>query len=330
MIIGYHASHEQFTPSDLLEYVRQAEDAGFQAAFCSDHFHPWSRSQGQSGFAWAWLGAALHATNLSFGVATVPGYRYHPTIVAQASATLAQMFPGRFWVAVGSGELLNEGVVGTYWPIDYERNERLQECVDVIRSLWRGEKVSYSGYLLTEEARLFTRPAEPPLLVGTAITPDTARWLGSWADGLITISQPMDQLRKVVEAFREGGGEGKPMYLQVHLSYARDDREALQAAWEEWRFAVSPSAILAELRTPEKFEAAAGFITPEDMRGPVNVSSDLQKHIEWLLAYADLGFDAVYLHNVNRDQQRFIRDFGREVVPAVQRLAKPRMRVSSR
>lgn len=222
--IGYHASHEQFRPGDLLRYVRLAEQAGFRAAMCSDHFHPWSERQGQSGFAWSWLGAALEATSLSFGVVNAPGQRYHPAIIAQAAATLADMFPGRFWIAVGSGQALNEHITGERWPSKAERNTRLYEAVTVIRALWSGETVSHAGAFHVDEATLYTRPATPPLVLGAAITPATAEWIGGWADAMITIVQPREQMQAVIERFRAGGGAGKPMYLQAQHSYAASEQ----------------------------------------------------------------------------------------------------------
>src|SRR5918998_1447873 len=170
---GYQASHEQHRPSELLEYVLAAEAAGFEAAMCSDHFHPWTDAQGQSGFAWSWLGAALQATSLSFGTVTAPGARYHPAIVAQAAATVAEMFPERFWLAIGTGEALNEAITGARWPTKPERNERLMECAEVMRALWRGETVTHHGRVNVQEARLYSLPDKPPQLFGAALTPET-------------------------------------------------------------------------------------------------------------------------------------------------------------
>lgn len=206
--IGYHASREQFAPSRLIDLVQQAEAAGFDAAMCSDHFHPWSDAQGQSGFAWSWLGAALQATSLPMGTVCAPGQRYHPAIIAQAAATLGEMYPGRFWVALGSGELLNEHITGARWPSKAERNQRLLESAEVMRALWRGETVSHRGAITVDQARLYTRPQTPPLIVGAALTPETAGWMGGWADALITVSHPIDELRGVIDAFRAGGGRG--------------------------------------------------------------------------------------------------------------------------
>lgn len=321
MVFAYHASHEQFKPSTLLEYVKAAQQAGFTAALSSDHFYPWSDRQGESGFAWSWLGAAMQATSLSFGVVCAPGQRYHPAIIAQAAATLAEMFPNRFWVALGSGQAMNEHITGEHWPIKAERNARLKECVDIIRALWAGETVTHYGRVKVEEAKLYTRPETPPRIIGAAITPETAEWVGGWADGLITISAPYEKLRKVVEAFRRGGGEGKPMYLKVQLSYARDEAEARAGAYDQWRNNIFDSVMLTQLRTPAQFDAAGEFVKPEDLDDAVRISADPQRHIEWLHKDVELGFSEIILHNVNRQQQQFIEVFGEKVLPALSREA---------
>jgi coenzyme F420-dependent glucose-6-phosphate dehydrogenase len=313
--IGYHASHEQHPPSSLLTWARQAEQAGFDAAMCSDHFHPWNEQQGNSGFAWSWLGAALQATSLPMGVVNAPGQRYHPAIIAQAAATLAEMYPERFWLAVGSGQDLNEHITGDAWPRKPDRNQRLLESVEVMRALWDGETVTHRGAVVVEDAHLYTRPDRAPRLLGAAITPQTASWVAGWADGMITIAKPMPEMREIVEAFREGGGEGKPMALQVQLSYAPTDDEALAAAHEQWGTNIFDSPVLASLRLPSDFEAAAEFVEPDDLPGPVLVSSDASRHAAWLAEYAELGFDELYLHDVHHDQQRFLADFGERVLP---------------
>jgi coenzyme F420-dependent glucose-6-phosphate dehydrogenase len=319
--IGYHCSHEQYAPDRLLTLVQRAEAAGFQAAMCSDHFHPWTERQGESGFAWSWLGAALQATSFGFGVVTVPGgWRYHPAILAQAAATLATMYPGRLWLAPGSGEALNEAVVGEHWPEKAERNARLLEGVAIMRALWNGETVSHRGLIRVEEAHLYTRPKTAPKLIGAALTPETAKWMGEWADGLVTVAAEREQMRRVVEAFREGGGEGKPVVLQAQLSFARSDEEALEGAWEQWRSVLFPSSVLATLRTPQQFDAAGEPLTREFVREQVRVSSDPQRHLDWLREDLELGFEAIYLHNLHRDEQeRFIDVFGDRVVPELSR-----------
>jgi coenzyme F420-dependent glucose-6-phosphate dehydrogenase len=314
-IIGYHASHEQFRPSTLLSHVQAAERAGFQAAMCSDHFYPWSERQGQSGHAWSWLGAALQATSLTMGVVNAPGQRYHPAIIAQAAATLAEMFPDRFWLAVGSGQQLNEHITGERWPSREERNQRLLEAAEVMRALWRGETVSHRGHFTVSEARLYTRPLSPPMLVGAAVTAETARWLGGWADAMITIRKPPEELKEVLAAFREGGGEGKPLFLQMQLSYAATDDEAEQAAHHQWRTNVFDSPVLTSLRLPSHFDAAAEHVRPGDMHEGIAISGDLGFHAEAIAEMVELGFDRILLHCVHRDQETFIRDFGEKVLP---------------
>ena len=314
-IIGFHASHEQVRPDRLLRLVESAEAAGFDAGMCSDHWAPWSEEQGESGFAWSWLGAALQATSLPFGVVNAPGQRYHPAIIAQAAATLNVMFPGRFWVAIGSGELANEHITGDAWPAKAQRNERLRECAEIMRLLWAGETVSHEGLVTVSEARLWTLPEQAPMLVGAAVTAETAGWVAEWADALITVVQPDEQLDAVVDAFRSNGGADKPMYLQVHLAYARTDREARDAAFTQWRQNALGSNVMTDLRHPEQMAAAAKHVRPEDMDRVVRISSDPERHVEWLRRDIERGFEALYLHEVGPDQERFIEIFGREVLP---------------
>ena len=197
-VIGFHCSHEQIDPAQLLRDVQRAEHAGFTAAMSSDHFSPWSERQGESGFAWSFLGAALATTRLPFGVVNAPGQRYHPAIVAQAIATLAQMFPGRIWAALGSGEASNERITGDEWPRKEVRDQRLVECVEVIRRLLRGEEVNHAGLTQVNRARLWTLPEAVPDLVGPAVTPETAARHAAWADGLVTVNQSRETLQEVL------------------------------------------------------------------------------------------------------------------------------------
>jgi probable non-F420 flavinoid oxidoreductase len=313
---GIHASHEQIPPADLLAAVVAAERAGFDAAMCSDHFSPWSARQGQSGFAWSWLGAALQATNLSFGVVNAPGQRYHPAIVAQAIGTLGAMFPGRFWAALGSGEYSNEHITGEVWPRKEVRNARLRECVDVIRDLLNGEEVSRDGLVRVDRARLWTRPPAPPPLIGAAVSPKTAAWCAEWADGLVTVNAPEDTLREMIAAYRGAGGRG-PVCLQVHLSWAPTEREAEQIAYDQWRSNVFPPPVCWDLETIEHFDVVSENVPMEKVRSVVNVSADLERHVEWLRGYARLGFDRIYLHHVGQDLMPFVETFGAKVLPAL-------------
>ena len=316
--IGFHCSHEQIPPGDLLAAVRHAEQAGFAAAMSSDHFSPWSERQGESGFAWSFLGAALEATRLAFGVVNAPGQRYHPAIVAQAAASLCQMFTGRLWVALGTGEASNEHITGERWPSKAERNARLRECVDVIRALLAGEVVDHHGRVVVDRARLWTLPPEPPPLIGPAVSVETAAWVGEWADGLVTVNQPREKLERMIAAFRDNGGADKRLVVQVHLSWAPDDDTALEIAHDQWRTNVFAPPLCWDLATVEQFDIAGEHVRPEAMRETVLVSSDLDRHVEVLGELTALGFDEIYLHHVGREQERFIDAFGAHVLPQLE------------
>jgi probable non-F420 flavinoid oxidoreductase len=313
-VFGLHNSHEQIHPSALLAAVRRAESAGFTAAMCSDHFSPWSARQGQSAFAWSWLGAALQATTLPFGIVNAPGQRYHPAIIAQAIGTLAAMYPGRFWAALGTGEASNEHITGAGWPRKDVRNARLLECVEIIRALLAGEEVSHDGLVTVDRARLWTRPEEPVKLIGAAVSVQTAGWVGQWADGLITVNQPEEQLRRMIDAYRDAGGRGE-LCLQVHLSWAPTQDEAMAAAHEQWRSNVFPPPICWDLETAEHFDVISQDVTPDQVAKVVHVGADLGRHTEILQRYVELGFDQIYLHHVGQHQEDFIDAFGAKVLP---------------
>lgn len=313
---GYQASHEQFPPSILLQLAKKAEAAGFKELASSDHLMPWSGTQGHSGFAWSWMAAALATTNLPCGVVTAPIDRYHPVIIAQACATLAEMFPDRFWVTMGSGEFLNEHITGHSWPTKPERNERLLEAVQMIRRLWKGERFTHKGkYFTAEEVQVYSLPQKPLPIFAAAITEETAHWAGSWADGMYTISQPEEQLKKVIRAFKEGGGEGKPIHLKVQVSVAPTSEEALQLAFEQWKTNIAASSINADLRLPEDFEKVAQYVKKEDLPPFVRMSQDPTDHINWLKKDVELGFEKIVLHNVGINQEYFIEWYGKNVLP---------------
>ena len=313
-VIGFHCSHEQINPAQLLRDVQRAEQAGFTAGMSSDHISPWSVRQGESGFAWSFLGAALATTDLPFGVVNAPGQRYHPAVIAQAIATLAQMFPGRFWAALGSGEASNERVTGDVWPRKDVRDQRLLECVSVIRRLLQGEEVTHEGLVHVNRARLWTLPASTPDLVGPAVTPETAARHAAWADGLITVNQPQDILRKVMGAYREAGGRG-PARLQVHLSWAPTRDEALAVAHHQWRNNVFAPPVSWDIETVEAFDVIGEAVSPERVAQSVRISSDLGQHAQWLHEYIEQGWDELYLHFVGQHQVDFIDAFGEHVLP---------------
>jgi probable non-F420 flavinoid oxidoreductase len=313
-VIGFHCSHEQISPSQLLKDVQQAEQAGFTAGMSSDHFSPWSERQGESGFAWSFLGAALATTHLSFGVVNAPGQRYHPAIVAQAIATLAEMFPGRFWAALGTGEASNERVTGDVWPRKEIRDQRLIECVEVIRRLLSGEEVSHTGLVHVDRARLWTLPETIPDLVGPAVTPETATRHAAWADGLITVNQPKETLQQVLNSYRQAGGRG-PARLQIHLSWAPDEDQAAAIAHDQWRSNIFPPPVCWDVDSVEAFDHISEHVSSEHVKQSVNVSSDLGRHIGWLQEYVEQGWDELYLHFVGQEQAGFIDTFGEHVLP---------------
>jgi coenzyme F420-dependent glucose-6-phosphate dehydrogenase len=314
-IISYHASHEQFKPSELLTWAMLAETAGFEGINSSDHFYPWSERQGESGFSFAWLGAAMQATGLPFGMVCAPGPRYHPTVLAQAAATLAEMFPGRFTMALGSGEALNENVTGEPWPDKETRNQRLYESADAIKRLLQGENVNFEGTISVKDARLYTLPKRTPRIIAAAVTEKTAAWLGSWADGMITIHKPQKELQAMIDAFEGGGGKGKEKYLKVQLSYAHSHQEALSGAWHQWRTNVLSHKNLGDFSQPAQFDREAEKVTVEQLEKMVLISSDPQQFVDWIQQYIAMGFENIILHNVNREQEQFIRDFGEKVLP---------------
>ncbi|MGR0318044.1 TIGR03885 family FMN-dependent LLM class oxidoreductase [Agromyces sp. ZXT2-3] len=321
-LVGFHASHEQIPPSALLGDVVQAEQAGFDAAMCSDHWAPWSVRQGHSGYAWSWLAAALQATSFSLGVVTAPGQRYHPAVAAQKIATLGEMYPGRFWAAIGSGEAINEHITGDPWPDKDTRDRRLAETIDVMRRLLAGETVTHEGTVSVHEARLWTRPDEAPPLMAAAVSTETAAETAEWAGGLITVDQDRSALRDVMDAYRGAGGRG-PICVQVHLSWAPTDDEAVAIAHDQWRQSLVPAHLAWELESPEAFDERTANAAPSDVAETLLASSDTSRHLDALLELAEIGVDRVYLHHVGQEQRGFIDAFGEHVLPELQAAGVP-------
>ncbi|WP_336650743.1 TIGR03885 family FMN-dependent LLM class oxidoreductase [Kocuria rosea] len=314
--IGFHASHEQIPPEQLLRDVEHAQRAGFGAAMCSDHLEPWSPHQGHSGFALSWLGAALATTDLPFGFVHAPGRRYHPVVTAQATATLARMFPGRIWTALGSGQKLNERAVTPDWPAKEHRQRFLESSFDAVRRLHAGEEMSCREPFHADRARVWDPPEVLPALRVAALTPATVRRFAPLADGFITVQQPLEDLRRMLEAWREAGGTGRTA-LQVHLSWAPSPEQARAIAFDQWRTNVFDPVTMAELASPQDYlrKAVQEDVGDEQIAGAVNVSADLGRHAQWLHEYADLGFDEIYLHHVGQEQGRFLDAFGETVLP---------------
>ncbi|HEX8939844.1 MAG TPA: TIGR03557 family F420-dependent LLM class oxidoreductase [Candidatus Limnocylindrales bacterium] len=320
--IGYAAMLEQFRPTEVVGYCVAAEAAGFRGVMAADHFQPWIPQQGQAAFVWNVLTAIGERTTGDLGPGvTCPSFRFHPAIVAQASATLAAMYPGRHWLGLGSGEALNEHVVGGYWPETPERIDRMFEAIEIIGKLFSGKDVKHHGqYYRLETTRLWTMPDElPPIYVATA-GPVTAARTGRHCDGIITVGAPEQKLERVFERFEAGAREaGKdpstmPKILQLHLSWAETDEAALHNAMVEWPNGGMPYP-KQDIRSPHDFEAMARFVRPEDFEGRLLISADLEAHRRHIQHFLDMGFDQVYLHNVGRNQEAWIEAFGREVLP---------------
>jgi G6PDH family F420-dependent oxidoreductase len=323
--IGYAAMLEQFHPTDLLDWCAQAEAAGFEAGFMvSEHFHPWTPQQGQSAFAWSFMGALGQRTSLKFGTAvTCPGFRYHPAVIAHAAATLGAMYPGRFYLGLGAGEALNEHVIGGPWPEIGIRSAMMFESIEIINKLFTGKVVKHQGEHFTlESARLYTIPPEDqrvPVYVATA-GPINAKKTGRFADGIITVGAADEKIEMLWDKYEEGAKEaGKdvttsPKLLQIHVSWARTDDEAVQNAVTEWPNGGMPFP-KQDIKNPEDFAAMAKLVRPEDFKNRVLMTSDLEAHTAHIQHYVDMGFDEIHLHNVGRNQAEFIDVFGTEVLP---------------
>jgi G6PDH family F420-dependent oxidoreductase len=288
----------------------------------SEHFQPWTPQQGQSAFAWSFMGALGQRTTLPFGSAvTCPGFRYHPAVIAHAAATLGAMYPDRFWLGLGAGEALNEHVIGGEWPEIGVRSAMLFEAIEVITKLFSGEVVKHDGeYFTLESAKLYTRPEHPvPIYVATA-GPYNAKRTGRHADGMITVGAADEKITMLWGKFAEGArAAGKepdamPKLLQIHVSWADTHAEAEANAVREW-----PNGGMAfpkqDIRNPEDFANMAKLVRPEHFTNRVLISADLDEHAAHIQKFVDMGFDEVHLHNVGRNQSEFIAAFGERVLP---------------
>jgi G6PDH family F420-dependent oxidoreductase len=330
LTVGYAAMLEQFHPREAVELTAFAEQHGFSGCMAADHFQPWVPAQGQASFVWNVLTAVGERTTGDLGPGvTCPSFRFHPAMVAQASATLAAMYPGRHWLGVGAGEALNEHVIGGYWPEAAERSSRMFEAIEVIKKLFdgsvAGKDVKHQGRFFTlETTRLWTMPeTPPPVLVATA-GPVNAKRTGKYADGIITVGAPLEKIGGLFDKFAEGAREaGKdpdamPKVLQLHLSWAETDEQALANAMTEWPNGGMKFA-KADIRSPHDFAAMAALVRPEDFEGRMVISADPDVHRAHIQKFVDLGFDRVYLHNVGRNQAEWIEVFGRDVLPQLSR-----------
>ena len=314
LTLGYKLSSEEFSPNDLVRYGAMAEQSGFEFALISDHFHPWTDAQGQSPFVWSVIGALAHVTRrlvIGTGV-TCPTMRIHPVNIAQAAATSAAMLDGRFFLGVGTGENLNEHVVGARWPSIEVRQAMLEEAVMVIRKLWEGGYQDHHGEFFTvENARLYTLPSEAPDIMVAAAGPKSAALAGRIGDGLVCTS-PQAEL---VQAFNRAGRKGKPRYAELTVCWAADERSARRTAHRQWPIAAMEGPLSTELALPAHFQAVARMVTEDAIAEEVPCGPDPDRHLEAIQEYEKAGFDHLCIHQIGPDQEGFMRFYAEEILP---------------
>ncbi|TMD97445.1 MAG: TIGR03557 family F420-dependent LLM class oxidoreductase [Chloroflexi bacterium] len=312
--IGYTLSSEERQPEELVKLAQRAESAGFTYALISDHYHPWTDRQGSSPFVWAVLGGIAASTKrlrVGTGV-TCPIMRIHPAIVAQASATMGCLMPGRFFLGVGSGESLNEHVVGQTWPPPDMRQDMLEEAVEVLRLLHRGGEQSHHGrFFQVHDARVYNLPEEPVPIYLAAAGQQAAKLAARVGDGLICSAPSAES----VAAFDAGGGAGKPRIGQLTVCWAKTEDEAVRTALELWPISGLGGQFKNELPRPAYLEQAARTVTPDVIKKEIVCGPDAQRHLDGIAEFVKAGFDHVYVHQVGPDQEGFMRFYEREIFP---------------
>jgi coenzyme F420-dependent glucose-6-phosphate dehydrogenase len=315
--LGYALSSEEHHPNQLVQNARRAEEVGFPFALISDHFHPWISKQGHCPLVWTVLGAIAHVTDrlvIGTGV-TCPIIRTHPAIIAQAAATVAAMMPGRFFLGLGTGENLNEHVIGEKWPEFDIRAEMLEEAIDVIRLLWQGGNQSHYGtYYAVENARLYTLPDVPTPIHIAAAGPKAAELAGRLGDGLINTAPDAE----VVQIFERENKGSRPKYGQISVCCADNEAQARKTAYEYWPNAGLGGELSQELPTPVHFEQAVKTVREEDVAESVVCGNDPQKHLDMIQKYIDAGYDHIYFHQIGPDQEAFFRFYQNEIMPEFQ------------
>jgi G6PDH family F420-dependent oxidoreductase len=316
--VGYTLSSEEHAPGDLLLYGRVAEESGFDFLTISDHFHPWISRQGQSPLVWSVLGGLSVKTEKVpiVTAVTCPTIRMHPAIVAQAAATTAALLPDRFVLGLGSGENLNEHVVGMGWPPPEERLDMLEEAIELIRTLWTGEVVTErTDHFTVDRARLYTLPETSPPIAVAASTAAAAKLAGRAGDALISTAPDAE----IVNAFREAGGEDGPVYGQVTVCYGPEEEKAKQEALEWWPNTSVPGETGVELAEPQHFEEVAELVTADMVAEKVVCGPETEPILEKIGSFVDAGFDHVFLHQVGPRQEEFLAFAKDELLPAIDR-----------
>ncbi|MEA2180321.1 MAG: hypothetical protein QOG77_3618 [Solirubrobacteraceae bacterium] len=311
MRIGLFLSSEEFGPRDIVDLAVRGERAGFSGLWISDHYHPWNDQQGHSPFVWSAIGAIAQATDLPLGTGvTCPTMRIHPAILAQAAATSAILLGGRFTFGVGSGEALNEHILGDRWPGADERLEMLEEAVDVMRKLWTGDVVDHDGLHYTvEHARIYDVPDTPPPVLVSGFGPKAIRLAARIGDGFVTTSPD----KEGIDLYRSEGGTG-PVQAGAKVCFGPDKDEALETIHRLWPNAGLPGELAQILPTPEHFEQASELVTPEHLASMPH-GPDLDEHYEGLKAFADAGVDELYVQQIGPDQDAFFDTWAQEILP---------------
>ena len=311
---GYALSSEEHGPRELVDLARRAEETGFEFAMISDHFHPWTDSQGQSPFVWSVIGGIAGATDrlrLGTGV-TCPTIRIHPAIVAHAAATAALMMQGRFFLGLGAGENLNEHVVGEGWPAPDERLGMLEEAIEIIRLLWEGGYQTHRGeFYDVEQARLYSLPEEPPPIAVAAAKPNAAEVAGRDGDAFVNTAPDAE----LIEQFERSGGSGKPKYGGITICWAETEEQGRKTALEIWPNAALGGDLGYELPLPRHFEQATENVTEEDIGDAIPCGPDLDRYLEDIRVYEQAGYTHIYFHQIGHDQDGFFRFFEQELKP---------------
>ena len=318
--IGYSLAGEEHGPNDLVRFAQRAEDVGFEFTFASDHYHPWVDRQGNSPFVWCVIGGVAQTTTrlrLGTGV-TCPIMRIHPAIIAQAAATAAAMLPQRFFLGLGTGENLNEHILGNHWPEGDVRLEMLEEAVEIIRELWSGEDCSHRGrYYTVEEACIYTLPDELPPIYVAADGRRAAELAGRVGDGLVGVAPKAE----LIEQFREAGGEGKPCYAHFTACWGETEKEARRTAHEVWPTSGLHGNLSWEIKTPRLFEAAVKNLSEEEAVESIVCGPEPGPYLERIGKFESAGYDFVSIHNVGPDQEAFFEFFEDDLAP---QLVRPR------
>lgn len=335
--IGWKAGAEQYQPSELLRYAVEADRAGFDLLDVSDHFHPWSEA-GACAFAWTWLGAVAAQTSkmtLGTGV-TCPIFRYHPSIIAQAAATLDAMIPGRVWLGLGTGEALNEYAASGQWPEYNERRARLHEAIELIRALWSGQEVSYHGhYYKTCKAKLYTPPTRSIPIILSALVPQSATFAGKHGDGLISVGGKQPEIyQQLIKNFELGAKEANKdpsrMSRMIELVVAYTDQidAAIQQHLKYWAATHIPALFDQKIYNPTMAQQNGEPVGPDSVKKAGCFSPDSETHVKFIQQYVDLGFDTIICHYAGPDMSAFIERYARDVLPRVRTLT-PRQTVSA-